>query len=185
MTRAYLWPETVGYARSRRASEAELVHFYPSRASISPAIWRSVLSEAEDVVEILVYAGQFLIDAHPDLPRLLDEKASTGTSVRLLLGDPASDAVRRRGEEEGIGVDLAARIRLTLAGLRGMLSGSQVDVRLHDTALYCSTYQAAFCARAGDPARQTQVFPQASRRKAHEQAMIALARGRSTSSTQS
>lgn len=138
---AYLWPDTVDDARSQRASEAELVRFYPSRAAVPRGLWRSLLEGATESVEILVYAGQFLIDAHPDLPRLLADKAGRGTRVRLLLGDPASEAVRRRGVEEGIGADLAARIRLSLAGLRTALAVSEVELRLHDTTLYCSTYR--------------------------------------------
>ena len=138
---SYLWPDTVDDARSQRDSEAELVRFYPSRAAVPRELWRSLLEGATQSVEILVYAGQFLIDAHPDLPRLLADKAARGTQVRLLLGDPASEAVRRRGEEEGIGADLAARIRLSLAGLRLALGVPGVEVRLHDTTLYCSTYR--------------------------------------------
>jgi hypothetical protein len=138
---AYLWPETIDDARSQRASEAELVSFYPSRAAVPVPLWQSLLEGATAAVEILVYAGQFLIDAHPDLPGLLADKARSGTAVRLLLGDPACEAVRRRGEEEGIGADLAARIRLSLAGLRPALAGSGVEIRLHDSTLYCSTYR--------------------------------------------
>lgn len=138
---AYLWPETVDDDRSRRASQAELVRLYPSRAAVPVGLWRSLVEDATVAVEILVYAGQFLVDSHPELPRLLTRKAAAGTAVRLLLGDPASEAVRRRGEEEGIGADLTARIRLSLSGLRPLLDGSGAAVRLHDTTLYCSTYR--------------------------------------------
>jgi hypothetical protein len=138
---AYLWPDIIDDAQSQRASEQELVRFYPSRAAVPGVLWRSLLDGTTEAVEIFVYAGQFLIDAHPDLPGLLTQKARSGTRVRLLLGDPDCEAVRRRGEEEGIGADLAARIRLSLAGVRPALSAPGVEVRLHDSTLYCSTYR--------------------------------------------
>jgi hypothetical protein len=138
---AYLWPDIIDDAQSLRASEAELVRFYPSRAAVPDALWRSLLDGTAEAVEVLVYAGQFLVDAYPDLPGLLAEKARGGTQVRMLLGDPDCEAVRRRGEEEGIGADLAARIRLSLAGLRPLLSAPGVEIRLHDSTLYCSTYR--------------------------------------------
>ena len=138
---AYLWPETVDDPHSQRANEAELVRLYSTRAAVPRGLWRSLLENASEAVEILVYAGQFLIDTHPDLAGLLVDKARGGAGVRLLLGDPASDAVQRRGEEEGIGADLAARIRLSLAGLRAALEDPQVQFRLHNTTLYCSMYR--------------------------------------------
>jgi hypothetical protein len=63
---------------------------------------------------VLVYAGLFLPDGYPEIAKLLAAKAEQGIKVRLTLGDPDSDAVRRRGEEERIGDGLAARVRLGL-----------------------------------------------------------------------
>jgi hypothetical protein len=57
------------------------------------------------------------------------------------LGDPDSAAVRQRGEEEGIGDDLAARARITRRYLQPAMSAPGVEVRLHDTILYNSIYR--------------------------------------------
>lgn len=138
---AYLWPETIDNPDSRRASHAELVDFYPSRAAVARGLWRSLLEEASERIEILVYAGQFLVDSHPDLSRLLVDKSRSGARVRLLFGDPSSEAVQRRGDEEGIGADLSARIRLSMSGLAAAIGQDGVELRLHDTTLYCSTYR--------------------------------------------
>ena len=56
--------------------------------------------------------------------------------MRLILGDPDSDAVRRRGEEEGIGDGLAARVRLGLMYLRDAIGAPRVELRFHATTLY-------------------------------------------------
>ena len=58
------------------------------------------------------YAGLFLPDSRSDLASLVRRKAQEGVQVRLLYGDPDSEAVATRGGEEGIGDGLAARIRL-------------------------------------------------------------------------
>lgn len=88
-----------------------------------------------------MYAGLFLFDNHPDLPYELAEKAKAGAQVRVLLGDPDSEMVRQRGEEEGIGNDLAARARITRRYLEPAMKTPGVEVRLHDTILYNSIYR--------------------------------------------
>jgi len=90
---------------------------------------------------VLVYAGLFLIDSHPDLAATLVHKGELGTRARLTFGDPDSTMVAERGEEEGIGDDLAARIRLSLASVRDAVGAQGVEVRQHNTILYNSLYR--------------------------------------------
>ena len=61
---------------------------------------------------MLVFAGLFLPDGYPEVAKLVAAKAEQGVKIRLALGDPDSDAVRRRGAEEQIGEGMAARVRL-------------------------------------------------------------------------
>jgi hypothetical protein len=62
--------------------------------------------------------------------------------VRLLLGDPSSALVARRGEEEGIGpATVGAKIRNALSFLRPLADQGLVEIRLHDTTLYNSLYR--------------------------------------------
>ena len=85
--------------------------------------------------------GLFLPDGYPEIAKLLASKAEQGTEVRLALGDPDSDAVRRRGEEERIGDGLAARVRLSLIYLREAVGAPGVELRVHATTLYNSIYR--------------------------------------------
>ena len=138
---AYLWPELADERRTQAASSSELVTLYPNRGAVPGALWRSLLEAATDRIDVLVYAGLFLPDGYPEIAKLLAAKAEQGTKVRLTLGDPDSDAVRRRGEEEQIGDGLAARVRLGLLYLRDAIGTPGVELRFHATTLYNSIYR--------------------------------------------
>jgi len=137
----YLWPTVADDVRTTAASQAEFVTLYPNRGAVPEQLWSALFQEARSDVDVLAYAGLFLADGRPDLSSILSKKAADGASVRLLFGDPDSDAVRRRGDEESIGDGMAARVRLVLTYLRDLLHGSDVEVRLHNTALYNSIYR--------------------------------------------
>ena len=138
---AYLWPELADERRSQAASTAELVTLYPNRGAVPGALWRSLLEATSDRIDVLVFAGLFLPDGYPEIATLLASKAEQGTKVRLTLGDPDSDAVRRRGEEERIGDGMAARVRLGLLYLRDAIGAPGVELRFHATTLYNSLYR--------------------------------------------
>ncbi|WP_156724719.1 XRE family transcriptional regulator [Streptomyces apocyni] len=135
----YLWPSVE--KRAETASTSELITYYPHRGAVPASLWSSLIERATDHVEILVYAGLFLFDGHPDLPDQLAQKAKAGGQVRVLLGDPDSAMVRQRGKEEGIGDDLAARARITRRYLEPATATPGVEFRLHDTILYNSIYR--------------------------------------------
>ena len=137
----YLWPEVLDQQQSKSASQAEFIELYPHRGAVPEHLWDSLLSSAKESIDILVFAGLFFIDSHVGLPKTLAEKGAHGTRSRLLIGAPDSDAVSRRGAEEGIGDDLSARIRLSLSGLGDAVSSTGVEVRLHETTLYNSIYR--------------------------------------------
>ena len=138
---SYLWPSLVDDLRTQSASDAELVRLYPHRGAVPADLWNQLIDNAQQCVEVLVYAGLFLVDNHPDLPQAFEEKASNGTRIRMLLGDPESPIVRQRGLEEGIGDDLAARIRMSLKALSGLVGAPGVELRQHTTPLYASIYR--------------------------------------------
>ncbi|WP_037568549.1 phospholipase D-like domain-containing protein [Phaeacidiphilus oryzae] len=135
----YLWPAVD--TETNTTSGAELVTFYPHRGAVPAALWSSLIDNAVSQIDILVYAGLFLFDSHPDLAEQLADKAAAGAQVRILLGDPTSEAVAQRGEEEGIGEDLAARARLSLRYLRPAAETPGVEIRQHTTPLYNSIYR--------------------------------------------
>jgi transcriptional regulator with XRE-family HTH domain len=138
---AYLWPQVLTDDRTVSASRAELVDIYPNRGSVPPDLWRALAGKASEAVDVLAYSALFLPDSNPDLPPELAKRASDGMQVRILLGDPASDAVRKRGEEEGIDDGLAGRIRLHLRYLEPVMDQAGIEIRLHTTTLYNSLYR--------------------------------------------
>lgn len=137
----YLWPALLNEARLAAVTAAELVALYPHRGAVPPELWISLIDSANHHIDVLVYAGLFLWDGNPDLPTVLGRRGDAGATVRLALGDPASAAVRQRGEDEGIGDALAARVQLSLGYLQPALCSSGVELRLHSTVLYNSIYR--------------------------------------------
>jgi hypothetical protein len=67
--------------------------------------------------------------------KLFAAKAEEGVKLRLAMGDPDREAVRRRGEEEQIGDGLAARVRPGLTYLREAIGAPGVELRFHATTL--------------------------------------------------
>lgn len=141
VTEGYLWPSLLDDTRARETSHAEIVTVYPHRGAVPNGVWRRLIEDAEDQVDVLVYAGLFLIDSNPDLPELLVDRAEHGLSARLLFGEPDSDVVAWRGREEGIGENLAARIRLSLTYLEPTHGTNGIEIRQHQTVLYNSLYR--------------------------------------------
>jgi hypothetical protein len=137
----YLWPAVLDDVRTKSASQAEIVTTYPHRGAVPDGLWNSLIDSSRDSIDVLVYAGLFLVDGHPDLASTLVSKAQVGLRGRLMFGDPDSEMVAQRGVEEGIGDDLAARIRLSLRYLRDAIGVPGVEVRQHDTILYNSIYR--------------------------------------------
>jgi hypothetical protein len=99
------------------------------------------MEQSQDAVDILVYAGLFLTDGIPDIAKRINRKAERGVRVRILLGDPASEAVVIRGAEEGLFDGVAARIRLSLTHLQPAINRTGVQIHLHDTNLYNSIFR--------------------------------------------
>lgn len=138
---AYLWPSTVTDARSQSASADEFVAIHANRGSMPPSTWDSLLDNAAESIDLLAYAASFLHDTIPDFQVRLAEKVQAGVQVRLLFGDPGSDAVALRGEDEGIGDLLAARCRLTWNYFRPLLDQPGVLARMHGCTLYNSVFR--------------------------------------------
>lgn len=139
---AYLWPEVMDETRTNVASEAEFVTLYPRRSAVPRDHWQTLVDDATDSLDILVFAGLFLPDGgHPDLAGAMIEMGAQGGRVRVLLGDPDGEAVERRSDEEDIGDGIPARVRLSLSYLKPAIGSPGVEVRLHDTTLYNSIYR--------------------------------------------
>jgi transcriptional regulator with XRE-family HTH domain len=139
----FLWPRLLTHSsEAATAADVEIVRVYPTRASVPPSLWTSLFAEASNRIDVLAYAGLYLLDTNPELADAIAAKARDGVAVRLLLGNPDSAAVRKRGEEEGIGEGMAQRCRIALQYLAPALAEPSVQLRLHDTTLYNSIYRA-------------------------------------------
>jgi hypothetical protein len=135
-----LWPQLED-ARARAVVSSEVLRVYPYRGAVPGSSWYELITSATEHVDVLVYAGLFLSDGRADLAALLERKAAEGVPIRLLLGDPESEAVERRGAEEGVGEAMAARIRLSMSYLEPAFTVPGVEVRLHETTLYNSIFR--------------------------------------------
>jgi transcriptional regulator with XRE-family HTH domain len=141
MDEAYLWPTALSPEQALGASESEIVTVYPHRWAVPNEMWRHVFETAEEEIGILVYSGLFVAE-DTGIQRVLQAKADAGVRVRILLGDPGSETVSRRGADEGIDETMAGKIRNALVLYRSLRSMDGVEFRLHETVLYNSIYRA-------------------------------------------
>lgn len=119
----------------------QLEGWYAHRWEVPRETWRWLFSQAKNEISILVYSGLFLAE-DVGILRILAEKARSGVSVRILLGDPASLHVAKRGADEGVGDAVAAKIRNSFVLYRPLQEIDGVEIRLHQTILYASLYRA-------------------------------------------
>jgi hypothetical protein len=130
-----LWPQLPGMSHV----SPEMYATYPHRSSMPRETWLSLFQSASREIDILVYGGLFIAE-DVELSRLLAEKAADGVSVQLLLGDPESEHVAERGNDERIADAMAAKIRNALVLFQPLDALDGVEIRQHRTVLYNSLY---------------------------------------------
>ncbi len=135
----FLWPSKE--QESNIAQTAEIVAAYAHRSDVESKEWWRLLCKAEEKIDLLGYAMHFLPELLPELPQMLYEKGQKGCQIRICIGEPDSQQVRDRDEEEELGGTLAARIRATLQRFRPMWDCVGVEIRLHRTPLYNSIFR--------------------------------------------
>ena len=138
---AYIWPDALGRDEVAIVSESEVVAVWPHRSEVPRDTWGHLFSQAEREIGVLVYAGLFLSE-DAGIQKILRDKAAAGARVRILLGDPDSQVVADRGDDEGIGDTVPAKVRNALALCRPLRQVEGVEFRLHRTVLYNSIYRA-------------------------------------------
>jgi hypothetical protein len=138
---SYLWPDALPRDRAAAVSESEIVKVYPHRSDVPADVWRQLFESGGQEIGVLVYAGLFLAE-DAGLQRILRKKAKAGARVRILLGDPDDAQIAERGQEEGVGDAIAAKIRNALVLYRGLSGINAVEFRMHRTVLYNSIYRA-------------------------------------------
>ncbi|TCO61869.1 DUF5919 domain-containing protein [Actinocrispum wychmicini] len=137
----YLWPDAIAPERVAEIAESEVVKIYPHRHALPREVWDTLLHNANDHIEILVYSGLFMTE-DPKMIRRLRGKAMAGARIRILLGEPDSDEVEKRGNDENIGTGtMGAKVRNALAFFKAINGESGIEVRCHSTILYNSIYR--------------------------------------------
>ncbi|QGN34503.1 hypothetical protein [Microlunatus sp. Gsoil 973] len=132
----YLWP---GLLADGLGGVPEAIGgIWPTRTSISSETWHSLFDRAKRQIDILIYAGAFLVETI-DLADVLRFKSECGAVIRLLVGDADCAAVKSRAEELGLAW-LPERCRTTETYLARDL-GPNVCVRTHSTTLYASEFR--------------------------------------------
>jgi transcriptional regulator with XRE-family HTH domain len=137
---SYIWPDALDHEQVVSASESEIIAVYPYRRAVPRDAWGHLFGQAEREIGILAYSCYFLAE-DAGLRQLLAEKAESGVRVRILLGDPESPFVLERGQSEGIGDTMPAKVRSAIAMFLPLQSVSNVEIRLHGTILYNSVFR--------------------------------------------
>lgn len=135
----FLWPALLETIEAQDANRAELDHTWPTRSAVSTDTWHALFTRAKAQLDILVYAGGFLLETL-DLAEVIRWKSDAGVRIRILIGDPDSDAVGVRAREEQLPW-LAERCRTTGRYLAEVRRAAGVRVRTHGTTLYASQFR--------------------------------------------
>jgi hypothetical protein len=137
---ADLWPDAGGPLAARSRPD-ELGTVYPHRWAVPREVWARLFGSAEREITILAYSALFLAE-DAGILRILAGKGRAGVTVRIALGDPDGPNIAERGEEEGIGYAMAAKIRNALTLYQPLCMVENIEIRLHRTVLYNSIYRA-------------------------------------------
>jgi transcriptional regulator with XRE-family HTH domain len=135
-----LWPDA-GAPLALRTRPEELGTVYAHRWAVPRDVWVRLFGSAQREIAILAYSALFLAE-DAGILGILADKGRTGVAVRIALGDPEATSVAERGEEEGIGDAMSAKIRNALMLYRHLGAVENVEIRLHQTVLYNSIYRA-------------------------------------------
>ena len=135
----FLWPSLLNGERPDEPVAVGCERIWASRSRVTAETWHDLFNHTHGRLDILVYAGGFLVETL-DLADVIRTRSESGVSVRVLIGDPASDAVQVRSIEEGIPW-LPERCRTTARYLAEVSCAAGVTIRAHGTTLYASLYR--------------------------------------------
>lgn len=137
----YLFPEVMDAARSASAMASEFVQIHPSRASIHGPFLGERIDSATTKIDLMAYGGSFLYDTVPHFAQRVQARARAGVAVRLLLGDPDSEAVRLRGQQEGLEQLVINRCRHAWHQVGPLVDSPGITAARHGETLYNSIFR--------------------------------------------
>jgi len=134
-----LWPDVPGEA----FGVSELVGVYTTRNELSPSTVGSMLDATTAHIDVLVFSGMWLWDAVPRFRDRVLERVAAGVAVRICLGlgNPDSDAVQLRGQEEGSGDGMEGRCKIAIGYAKALLDADPTAVRVSSATLYSSIFR--------------------------------------------
>lgn len=135
---AWLWPDLEVDRES--ASRAEIVTLYPHRSEVPRHLWLDLLTASAGRVWLYANASLFLAEDNPESIGIIRRKAESGTDVRILMADPDSQEVARRGVEEQLFDAIPARVRMALSYYAPLAGVPGIDFRLQKETLYNSIF---------------------------------------------
>jgi hypothetical protein len=135
----YFWPVLLGTDHAVSPTTSEITRVWPTRSGVPSEVWQRHLDNAQEHIDVLVYAAMFLTDTHR-LPETLARLSRAGGKARILLGDPTSEVLVQRGLDEGM-PNVPGRAASAFEFLAASASLPGIEIRLHDTALYASLYR--------------------------------------------
>jgi hypothetical protein len=91
-------------------------------------------------IGILAYSALFLAE-DAGMLSIFADKGRAGVVIRIALRDPDCGHAVERGDQEGIGDAMPAKIRNALL-CRSLSELENVEIRVHQTVLYNSIYRA-------------------------------------------
>jgi DNA-binding Xre family transcriptional regulator len=112
-----LWPDRFS-AKALDFTGTLPVTLFASRAHIPVSLWHEMFTQANNAIDICVYGGTFLFDTIAAFSKMMVDAAARGVQIRFIAGDPNSESVKRRGEDERVGSSLPSRCALTLDRLK-------------------------------------------------------------------
>lgn len=134
-----LWPSIEMSNEKGGQYSTQLSSIFAHRWQVPRAAWVRLFEEAKEKICVLAYSGLFMAD-DAGILNIMRSRAREGVSVRIILGDPESTAVKCRGREEGVDRSVSDRSKNSLMIFSSLLDLSSVEVRKHGTALYNSVY---------------------------------------------
>jgi transcriptional regulator with XRE-family HTH domain len=134
----WLWP---GMSGGSTRHPNDFVRLYAHRAQVPHQLWLELIQGAETEIDMLAIAGLFLSEDNPQVIALLRRKAELGVRVRVTVADPASRALRRRGEEELLFEAVIARATMAHSYFEPLLHTAGVEFRVHSTTVYNSIFR--------------------------------------------
>ncbi|WP_152186426.1 helix-turn-helix domain-containing protein [Segeticoccus rhizosphaerae] len=137
----FLWPGARRRPAEALGSVAELVAAYAYRSDAEPSRWWTLITGAQNRIDLMGYTLYFLPEQHPDLIRVLSQKCAAGCRIRMMVASPEAESLQLREVEEHAPITLSARLQTSLIAFKPLLACDGAQLRYQDVPLYNSVFR--------------------------------------------